>query len=76
MRSEEEVGGCCNPRKNTGLTQAAALGVEGLIVPHLSCKNRGIRLRNLVGYPDVTGGPWDIIGLGLWRKVNCSDHTV
>lgn len=47
-----------------------------MIVPHLSCKNRGIRLRNLVGYTDVTDGPWDIIGLGLWRKVNCSDHTV
>lgn len=51
-------------------------GQERLIMPHLSYKNPGVRLRPLVCYTDVADSPRDLIGLGLCRKVNCSDHRV
>ena len=59
-----------------GLTRAVAVGAEALSMPRLSCKSQGVRLRHLLFYTDVAHGPQDIIGLGLCRKVNCSDHTV
>lgn len=45
-------------------------------MPLLSYKKQGVRLRHSFGFADVTDGPGDIIGLGLCRKVNCSDHRV
>lgn len=75
VRSGRKEETAAAPRKNASLT-AAALGLEGLMVPRSSCRNQGTRQRHSVCYTDVTHGPRDIIGLGLCRKVNCSDYTV
>lgn len=74
-RRGEEGGSGCGHKKKRQADRAAAVGLEGLIVPHSSCKNQGIRWRHLVCYTDATHGPQGVIGVGLCRKVNCSDYT-
>ena len=64
-------------RKDLGLDHGNSSGAGGDWLCYICpIKTKAVRLRYLVCYTDVTDGPGDVIGLGLCRKVNCSDHTV
>ena len=64
-------------RKDLGLDHSNSSGAGGDLLCYICpIKTKAVRLRYLVCYTDVTDGPGDVIGLGLCRKVNCSDHAV